>query len=182
MKKPPPCYWAPKKPSAIEHASVFFLAALLLTPLALVQAANCHVDASDGNDANDGGTPATAWRSLEKVNATTNMPLYKNTARPVDERVRDLIGRLTLEEKAILLDHRGPTVERFGIRSISVDAKEGFKLNGQPLKLKGSCMHHDNGPLGAAAARPGAAALATIKARMRANPQTTIRRTAGGDG
>ena len=117
MKKPPPCYWAPKKPSAIEHASVFFLAALLLTPLALVQAANCHVDASDGNDANDGGTPATAWRSLEKVNATTNMPLYKNTARPVDERVRDLIGRLTLEEKAILLDHRGPTVERFGIRS-----------------------------------------------------------------
>ena len=48
---------------------------------------------------------------------TANLPLYKNTARPVDERVRDLIGRLTLEEKAILLDHRGPTVERFGIRS-----------------------------------------------------------------
>ena len=41
--------------------------------------------------------------------------------------------------------------ERFGIRSISVDAKEGFKLNGVAMKLKGSCMHHDNGPLGAAA-------------------------------
>ena len=41
--------------------------------------------------------------------------------------------------------------ERFGIRTISFDAKEGFKLNGRPMLLKGSCMHHDNGPLGAAA-------------------------------
>ena len=41
--------------------------------------------------------------------------------------------------------------ERFGIRSISFDSKDGFKLNGHPLKLKGSCMHHDNGPLGTAA-------------------------------
>jgi beta-galactosidase len=40
---------------------------------------------------------------------------------------------------------------RFGIRSIAVNAKEGFLLNGQPLLLKGGCMHHDNGPLGAAA-------------------------------
>ncbi|ADL42106.1 glycoside hydrolase family 2 sugar binding [Caldicellulosiruptor obsidiansis OB47] len=36
----------------------------------------------------------------------------------------------------------------FGIRTISVDPKEGFKLNGKPLKLKGGCIHHDNGPLG----------------------------------
>ncbi len=41
--------------------------------------------------------------------------------------------------------------ERFGIRTISFDAQEGFKLNGQRMLLKGSCMHHDNGPLGAAA-------------------------------
>lgn len=41
--------------------------------------------------------------------------------------------------------------QRFGIRSISFDSKAGFKLNGQAMKLKGSCMHHDNGPLGAAA-------------------------------
>ena len=38
----------------------------------------------------------------------------------------------------------------FGIRSISVDAEHGFRLNGVPLKLKGGCIHHDNGPLGAA--------------------------------
>ena len=38
----------------------------------------------------------------------------------------------------------------FGVRTISVDAKHGFCLNGRPLKLKGGCLHHDNGILGAA--------------------------------
>lgn len=40
---------------------------------------------------------------------------------------------------------------KVGIRSISFDAKEGFKLNGKPMKLKGGCVHHDCGILGAAA-------------------------------
>lgn len=44
-------------------------------------------------------------------------PLYLNPDAPVDQRVADLVGRLTLEEKAALLNHRGPTVERFNIRS-----------------------------------------------------------------
>ncbi len=39
----------------------------------------------------------------------------------------------------------------FGIRKLEVDAENGFRINGQALKLKGGCMHHDNGPLGAAA-------------------------------
>jgi beta-galactosidase len=40
---------------------------------------------------------------------------------------------------------------KFGIRTISFDARQGFLLNGKPLKLKGGCLHHDNGPLGARA-------------------------------
>ncbi|MGO9202231.1 MAG: sugar-binding domain-containing protein [Limisphaerales bacterium] len=39
----------------------------------------------------------------------------------------------------------------FGIRRVEVDAERGFRLNGQPVKLKGGCVHHDNGPLGSAA-------------------------------
>lgn len=39
----------------------------------------------------------------------------------------------------------------FGIRSITFDAQNGFLLNGKPLKLKGGCVHHDNGILGARA-------------------------------
>ncbi|MES1180521.1 MAG: family 3 glycosyl hydrolase, partial [Verrucomicrobiota bacterium] len=43
--------------------------------------------------------------------------LYRDASQPVDQRVADLISRLTLEEKATLLDHRGPTLVRFNIRS-----------------------------------------------------------------
>jgi hypothetical protein len=39
----------------------------------------------------------------------------------------------------------------FGIRFISFSAKDGFLLNGKPLELKGGCIHHDNGLLGAVA-------------------------------
>lgn len=42
---------------------------------------------------------------------------------------------------------------RFGISTIEVNAAEGFKLNGEPLLLKGGCVHHDNGLLGAEAHR-----------------------------
>ncbi len=39
---------------------------------------------------------------------------------------------------------------RVGIRSIRWDADEGFFLNGVNMKLKGVCVHHDAGCLGAA--------------------------------
>jgi beta-galactosidase len=38
----------------------------------------------------------------------------------------------------------------FGIRSLSLDAEEGLKINGQVVKLRGACIHHDNGVIGAA--------------------------------
>lgn len=43
------------------------------------------------------------------------------------------------------------TVQEFGIRSISCSAKTGLLLNGEPILLKGGCVHHDNGLLGAVA-------------------------------
>ena len=43
------------------------------------------------------------------------------------------------------------TEDQFGIRTISVDAVNGFQLNGKTVKLKGGCIHHDNGLLGACA-------------------------------
>jgi beta-galactosidase len=39
----------------------------------------------------------------------------------------------------------------FGFRYIAYDANTGFSLNGQNVKIKGVCMHHDQGALGAAA-------------------------------
>lgn len=40
---------------------------------------------------------------------------------------------------------------KFGVRTISYDVASGFRLNGRTVKLKGGCLHHDNGPLGARA-------------------------------
>lgn len=42
------------------------------------------------------------------------------------------------------------TVQRVGIRTVEVNSKDGLLLNGKPLKMKGGCIHHDLGPLGAA--------------------------------
>lgn len=38
-----------------------------------------------------------------------------------------------------------------GIRNITFSAEKGFQLNGKSMKLKGGCIHHDNGLLGAKA-------------------------------
>ncbi len=42
-------------------------------------------------------------------------------------------------------------VTPFGLRTVAVSAEGGFELNGKPIKLVGGNVHHDNGPLGAAA-------------------------------
>ena len=39
----------------------------------------------------------------------------------------------------------------FGIRDAQWDSARGFLLNGRVVKLNGVCLHHDQGPLGAAA-------------------------------
>lgn len=41
-------------------------------------------------------------------------------------------------------------VNSFGIRSFKFDAATGFWMNGKNFKLKGACLHHDGGAVGAA--------------------------------
>ena len=47
----------------------------------------------------------------------------------------------------------GKTVDtydtEYGFRFFKFDTEKGFYLNGKPVKLKGVCMHHDQGALGA---------------------------------
>lgn len=69
--------------------------------------------------------------------------LYEIMVQLVDERP-------TTAEHCRVLD-TDSTV--FGIRTITIDAKNGFMLNGRSIKLKGGCIHHDNGILGAASFR-----------------------------
>jgi beta-galactosidase len=52
------------------------------------------------------------------------------------------------EEQPPALDTAETT---FGVRRLQVDAHHGLRVNGVPVKLRGACVHHDNGILGAAA-------------------------------
>ena len=56
-----------------------------------------------------------------------------------------LVTRLYRNHK--LIDQ---TQQRVGIRTVHVSQYDGFQLNGVSRKLKGVCLHHDLGPLGAA--------------------------------
>lgn len=39
--------------------------------------------------------------------------------------------------------------EAFGIRQLKLDPKKGLQINGESVKLRGACIHHDNGVIGA---------------------------------
>lgn len=40
------------------------------------------------------------------------------------------------------------TEDRFGIRILRLDARQGLRINGESVKLRGACIHHDNGIIG----------------------------------
>jgi len=41
------------------------------------------------------------------------------------------------------------SAETFGIRTLKLDARQGLRINGETVKLRGACIHHDNGIIGA---------------------------------
>lgn len=56
-------------------------------------------------------------------------------------RIRLWIGKEKADEYSV----------PFGIRTLGFSVERGFELNGNPMKLHGGCIHHDNGLLGAKA-------------------------------
>jgi beta-glucosidase len=64
---------------------------------------------------------------------TLNQPAYLDTSRPFSERVKDLVGRLTLDEKVGLMSHPAHGVPRLGIPSYNYwsEALHGVARNGR---------------------------------------------------
>ncbi len=104
------------------------------------------------------GTEVAVKESSRKISGKTGAeftqdmnitnPLLWSVESPSLYTVVNEVYTLDGNKRSKMID---PTENTFGIRSISVSAEKGFILNGKPLLLKGGCMHHDNGPLGAAA-------------------------------
>lgn len=79
-------------------------------------------------------------------NVTLPLAMKKpSTWSPENPFLYDLEVRLYKDNKII-----DKTIQKFGVRTVSVSKEHGFQLNGITRKIKGVCLHHDLGPLGAA--------------------------------
>ena len=94
---------------------------------------------------------AEAVSTTETLSASskTKVGVWMNVLNPTKwDTNNPYMYKLVSEVKVdgVVLDK---TLTPFGIRSIYYDTN-GFYLNGKLVKFNGVCLHHDNGPLGAA--------------------------------
>ncbi len=90
---------------------------------------------------------ATAYMTL-----TVDRPELWSAESPALYRLR---AKVT--EKAVYRTHMVPVEHPsadteevlFGIRTVEADVKHGLRINGKTVKLRGGCLHHDNGVIGA---------------------------------
>jgi len=121
---------------------------------------------------------ATIHVATKIENGTANLALlteiYSFDNKLIDSKLSDVSTKIKIEQVIVLqnpklwdtenphlykakisLKQNGKTIDQytqnFGVRSIKFDASTGFTLNGKSIKLKGGCIHHDNGVLGVAA-------------------------------
>ena len=96
--------------------------------------------AANGDRAIDlaAGARSTASQSFDVKDAPLWSPAKPNLHRA---EIEVLIAGKVVDRSTVA----------FGIRSIEVDINHGLRINGEMVKLKGGCAHHDNGILGAAA-------------------------------
>ena len=91
-------------------------------------------------------------RENARQTITLKNPLLWDAENPnlyrVKVQVKD-IGRFRthfVKNEAVTCDEASVL---FGVRTITADAVRGLRINGKTVKLKGGCLHHDNGLLGA---------------------------------
>jgi beta-galactosidase len=99
----------------------------------------------EGNTVAVDRAPLTAFageRSTLRQRLYVRQPKLWNVDTPYlySCRTRVMDGENVLDEERNI----------FGIRSLSLDAEDGLRINGEVVKLRGACIHHDNGVIGAA--------------------------------
>lgn len=94
----------------------------------------------------NGKTTETARMAFSVENAklwdidSPNLYTVRATAENIGEFRTHLLKDIeTTKDEASVL---------FGIRTITADAVRGLSINGKTVKLKGGCIHHDNGLIG----------------------------------
>ncbi|WP_373057336.1 beta-galactosidase GalB [Zunongwangia sp. H14] len=136
----------------------------ITTPQVTSESASVEVEISLKNAYAEAKTATIQTSFLNGENEVASVSEEINIAASSEEKIHQKVvienpGLWSVENPQlytavtkILVD--GEVLDRyetsFGIRSFKFDVKEGFILNGNQVKIKGVCMHHDLGPLGAA--------------------------------
>ncbi len=91
---------------------------------------------------------------------TTQVVLPGNTIRTISQRIvvdgpscwSDLTPDMYESQSKLMCgtDVVDEASNAFGIRDLSLDSRNGLRVNGKTVKLRGACIHHDSGLLGAA--------------------------------
>lgn len=98
---------------------------------------------ADGNEAATGRIPVTLTES-EQV--TSKLHLYVRSPFLWDEDCPYLYSyRVDILDGDTCLDTE---CGHFGIRKLQLDPVHGLRVNGRTVKLRGGCIHHDNGVIG----------------------------------
>src|SRR5512143_351098 len=96
----------------------------------------------DGKQAGAAEEAVAAGTNRAVVEVALDAPRHWSPDTPALYRADvDLLAR---EE---LADRESVT---FGVRALAWNAGQGLLLDGEPVELKGGCVHHDHGPLGSA--------------------------------
>ena len=90
---------------------------------------------------------ATAYMTL-----TVDQPRLWSAESPELYRLKVRVKEIGTY-KTRLIPSEKPTEDEdsvlFGIRTVEADVRHGLRINGRETKLKGGCLHHDNGVIGA---------------------------------
>lgn len=90
----------------------------------------------------------TPFTFFEKGNAVARQRLYLQNVKlwsVASPNLYKCVVKL-ISENGELLDE---TSEYFGVRKITADPVYGLRINGEKVALRGACIHHDNGVIGA---------------------------------
>lgn len=90
-------------------------------------------------------TPATLNGGTTQ---TLRQRLYIDSPRLWDAETPHLYRAETVLLSSDVVKDRATS--HFGIRQLQLDTRHGLRVNGKTVKLRGACVHHDNGIIGAA--------------------------------
>ncbi|UWZ84907.1 glycoside hydrolase family 2 TIM barrel-domain containing protein [Occallatibacter riparius] len=98
------------------------------------------------------GTVAAETQATAKLAPSAQTPIVATLAVKNPHLWSTADPYLYRAEISVETDHQpaDSAAVHVGLRKVEVDAQQGLRINGEPIKLMGGCVHHDNGPLGSA--------------------------------